>query len=84
MEGWSFFNLMRWYNNPEDPDNTDPYHTTDFDNAAILNSLIHKREMQREQTGFSAAEFNYSKHLRVPIPAPELQTNPNMKRNSAN
>lgn len=73
-EGWRFFNLMRWYNNPNDPDW-----------SSILNNLIHKNELQVEQTGLTGTvTFNYEKHLRVPIPSSELSTNPNMHGNSAN
>jgi hypothetical protein len=74
MEGWRFFNIMRWYNNPNDPDRT-----------AILNSLVDKHKVQIEQTGLTGAiPFNYEKHSILPIPASELQTNPNMKPNAAN
>lgn len=73
-EGWFFFNLMRWYNNPNDPDQ-----------SSILNNLIHKNELQVEQTGLTGTvTFNYEKYLRVPIPSSELSTNPNMHGNSAN
>jgi hypothetical protein len=74
MEGWRFFNLMRWYNNPNDPDKD-----------IILNSLINKHRVQVEQTGLTGAiPFDYNKHLRMPIPSSELSTNPNMHGNSAN
>ncbi|MDR3227476.1 MAG: RagB/SusD family nutrient uptake outer membrane protein [Prevotellaceae bacterium] len=74
MEGWRFFNMMRWYNNPNDPDRN-----------IILNSLVDKYKMQIEQTGLTGTvPFDYNRHLRMPIPAGELQTNPNMHGNSAN
>jgi hypothetical protein len=74
MEGWRFFNLMRWYNNPNDPDKN-----------IILNSLINKSKIQIEQTGLTGTiPFDYNRHLRLPIPTNELQTNPNMHGNSAN
>jgi hypothetical protein len=74
MEGWRFFNMMRWYNNPNDPDK-----------GSILNSLVDKHKVQIEQTGLTGAiPFNYDRHLRLPIPTGELQTNPNMNGNSAN
>lgn len=74
MEGWRFFNLMRWYNNPNDPD-----HTT------ILKCLVDKNKVQTEQTGSTGVlPFDYEKHFRVPIPSKELQNNPKMHGNSAN
>lgn len=73
-EGWRFFNIMRWYNNPNDPDA-----------ASILNNLINKNALQVEQTGLTGTiQFSYKKHLRVPIPSSELSTNTNMKGNDAN
>jgi hypothetical protein len=75
MEGWRFFNLMRWHNNPVDPDHS----------VIVGNSLGNKDKVQIAQTGLTgAAPFNYTKHLRLPIPTGELQTNPNMHGNSAN
>lgn len=73
-EGWRFFNLMRWYNNPNDPDQ-----------ASVLDNLKNKNNLQMEQTGLDGTqEFNYERHLRVPIPTTELSTNSNMHGNSAN
>lgn len=73
-EGWRFYNLMRWYNNPNDPDQ-----------ATILDNLKNKNALQVEQTTLTGTqEFNYSRHLRVPIPSTELTTNTNMHGNSAN
>ncbi|MDR1371752.1 MAG: RagB/SusD family nutrient uptake outer membrane protein [Dysgonamonadaceae bacterium] len=74
MEGWRFFNSMRWYNNPNDPDRD-----------AVLRSYVDKYKVQIEQTGLTGTvPFDYNKHLRLPIPTGELQTNPNMHGNSAN
>lgn len=74
MEGWRFFNLMRWYNNPNDPDN-----------STVLNCLVDKYKVQIEQTGMMGAQpFNYDKHSIVAIPSTELQNNPMMKGNKAN
>lgn len=74
LEGWRVFNLLRWYNNPNDPDQ-----------SIVLKSLESNPKIQVEQTGMTGAlPFNYSKHARVPIPAAELQNNPGMKGNSAN
>jgi hypothetical protein len=74
MEGWRFFNSMRWYNNSNDPDRD-----------IVLKSYVDKHKVQIEQTGLTGAiPFNYDKHLRLPIPTGELQTNPNMRGNSAN
>ena len=73
-EGWRFFNLMRWHNNTNDPDA-----------ANILDNLAKKKDIQIYQTGLTGTvPFNYSRHLRVPIPSQELTTNPNMSGNSAN
>ncbi len=73
-EGWRFFNMMRWYNNPNDPDS-----------AEMLYTLQNKNALQVVQTGLTGTTtFNYSKHLRLPIPSQELTTNPNMLPNSAN
>ena len=73
-EGWRFFNLMRWYNNPNDPDR-----------EHVLDNLKNKNALQVEQTGLTGTQtFDYSRHLRVPIPSTELSTNPNMHGNSAN
>lgn len=74
LEGWRFYNLMRWHNNPNDPDS-----------QTILNCLIDKYKVQIEQTGLTGAlPFNYDKNLRLPIPSKELQNNPYMIGNSAN
>ena len=73
-EGWRFFNLMRWYNNPNDPDQ-----------SIVLNNLKNKNALQVEQTNLTGTQvFDYSRHLRVPIPSTELSTNTNMHGNSAN
>ncbi len=73
-EGWRFFNLMRWYNNPNDPDQ-----------SIMLNNLKNKNALQVEQTNLTGTQtFDYSRHLRVPIPSTELSTNTNMHGNSAN
>ncbi len=73
-EGWRFFNMMRWYNNSNDPDA-----------ASALDNLVNKNAVQVAQTGLTGtATFNYSKNLRVPIPSSELSTNPNMSGNDAN
>ncbi len=73
-EGWKFFNMMRWYNNPNDPDA-----------SSVLDNLVNKNAIQVDQTGLTGTKaFNYSKNLRVPIPSSELTTNPKMKGNSAN
>jgi len=73
-EGWRFFNLMRWYNNPNDPDA-----------SSMLNNLVNKNALQVYQTGLTGtATFSYSKNLRYPIPSSELETNSNLKGNSAN
>jgi len=74
MEGWRFFNLMRWHNNPNDPDRT-----------TVLNCLTDKYKVQIEQTGMTGAQpFNYDKHSIIAIPSTELQNNPKMKGNKAN
>lgn len=73
-EGWRFYNLMRWHNNPNDPDAT-----------TILNTLVNKNAVQVAQTGLTGTiPFNYNRHLRLPIPSQELTTNPNMVGNAAN
>lgn len=73
-EGWRFFNLMRWYNNPNDPDQ-----------ETILDNLKNKNALQVEQTNLTGTQtFDYARHLRVPIPSTELSTNTNMHGNSAN
>ena len=73
-EGWRFFNLMRWYNNPNDPDQ-----------SIMLDNLKNKNALQVEQTNLTGTQvFDYSRHLRVPIPSTELSTNTNMHGNSAN
>lgn len=74
MEGWRFFNLMRWYNNPSDPDQ-----------SIVLNCLADKYKVQIEQTGLQGAlAFDYNKHSLIAIPSAELLNNPNMKGNKAN
>ncbi len=74
MEGWRFYNLMRWYNNPNDPDQ-----------PIILDCLKDKHKVQIAQTGLTGAlSFDYNKHSLVPIPSTELQNNPSMKGNKAN
>jgi hypothetical protein len=74
LEGWRFFNLLRWYNNPQDPDA-----------SSVLNNLVKKYEVQSMQMGVTGGvPFNYDKHRLVPIPTNELQTNPNMRGNAAN
>ncbi|GHV04397.1 glycan metabolism protein RagB [Bacteroidia bacterium] len=74
LEGWRFFNLMRWYNNPADPD-----HTT------VINGLVNKYKIQEHQTLLTGpVAFRYEKNHILPIPATELSVNPNMKPNSAN
>ena len=73
-EGWRFFNLMRWHNNPSDPDV-----------SLVLDNLKNKNALQVEQTGLTGTiPFTYQRHLRMPIPSSELSTNSNMKGNSAN
>lgn len=73
-EGWRFFNLMRWYNNPNDPDH-----------ESMLDNLKRKNDLQVAQTGLTGTQaFDYARHLRVPIPSTELSTNTNMHGNSAN
>lgn len=73
-EGWRFFNLMRWYNNPNDPDQ-----------SIVLDNLKNKNALQVEQTNLTGTQvFDYSRHLRLPIPSTELSTNTNMHGNSAN
>lgn len=73
-EGWRFFNLMRWYNNPNDPDQ-----------SIMLDNLKNKNALQVEQTNLTGTRvFDYSRHLRLPIPSTELSTNTNMHGNSAN
>lgn len=73
-EGWRFFNLMRWYNNPNDPDQ-----------SIMLDNLKNKNALQVEQTNLTGTQvFDYSRHLRLPIPSTELSTNTNMHGNSAN
>lgn len=74
VEGWRFFNLMRWYNNPNDPDQ-----------STVLNTLADKYKVQIEQTGMKGAlAFDYNKHSILAIPSTELQNNPSMKGNKAN
>ncbi|MDR1556545.1 MAG: RagB/SusD family nutrient uptake outer membrane protein [Tannerellaceae bacterium] len=74
LEGWRFFNLLRWYNNPNDPDA-----------SVILTNLAEKYKMQDEQIGTTVGvSFDYTRHRLAPIPANELQTNPAIKGNPAN
>jgi hypothetical protein len=74
LEGWRFFNLMRWYNNPNDPD-----HNT------VIDGLRNKYKIQAYQTNLTGpVEFRYEKNHILPIPSSELNVNPNMKPNSAN
>ena len=74
LEGWRFFNLMRWHNNTADPD-----HTT------VLDGLVNKYKVQEYQTSLTGpVPFNYEKHHLLPIPGRELDVNPNMHGNSAN
>jgi hypothetical protein len=74
LDGWRFYNLMRWHNNPNDPDA-----------STILVSLEKKYLVQIEQTELSGAiAFDYDKHKILPIPSRELSSNPNMKPNVAN
>ena len=52
---------------------------------AKIRNLAKKKDIQIYQTGLTGTvPFNYSRHLRVPIPSQELTTNPNMSGNSAN
>jgi hypothetical protein len=74
VEGWRFFNLLRWHNNPNDPDA-----------PGILNNLVNKHRMQALQMGITGGiAFDYTKHRLAPIPSNELQTNPAMRGNLAN
>lgn len=74
LEGWRFFNLMRWYNNPSDPD-----HET------ILDGLKKKYKIQEYQTNLAGSvEFKYEKNRMFPIPSRELEVNQNMHGNCAN
>ena len=73
-EGWRFFNLMRWYNNPNDQDA-----------SSMLDNLVNKNAIQVYQTGLTGTStFKYSKNLRYPIPSTELDRNSNLEGNSAN
>jgi hypothetical protein len=74
MEGWRFFNVMRWHNNPNDPDSDE-----------VLSPYINKYKTQQEQTSLTGTvPFDYNKHALLPIPSSELSNNPNLKPNSAN
>lgn len=74
LEGWRFFNLMRWHNNTADPDH-----------ATVLDGLVNKYKVQEYQTSLTGpVPFNYEKHHLLPIPGRELDVNPNMHGNSAN
>lgn len=74
LEGWRFFNLMRWYNNTADPD-----HST------VIDGLSKKYKIQEYQTSLTGpVPFNYEKNKVLPIPSKELEVNPNMHGNSAN
>ena len=44
-EGWRFFNLMRWYNNPNDPDQ-----------SIMLDNLKNKNALQVEQTNLTGTQ----------------------------
>ena len=74
LEGWRFFNLMRWHNNTADPDH-----------ATVIDGLKNKYKVQAFQTNLTGpVEFKYEKNRIFPIPSAELTVNPNMKPNSAN
>lgn len=74
LEGWRFFNLMRWYNNPSDPDRNQ-----------VLDGLVNKYKIQELQTSLTGpVPFNYEKNRVLPIPARELEVNPNLEGNCAN
>lgn len=74
LEGWRFFNLMRWYNNPADPDHEN-----------VIGGLVNKYKIQAYQTSLTGpVAFDYKKNHILPIPGNELDVNPNMKPNSAN
>lgn len=74
LEGWRFFNLMRWHNNTADPDQ-----------STVLNGLVNKYKVQEYQTSLAGpVPFNYERNRVLPIPSRELEVNPNMQGNSAN
>lgn len=74
LEGWRFFNLMRWHNNTADPDQ-----------STVLNGLVNKYKIQEYQTSLAGpVPFNYERNRVLPIPSRELEVNPNMQGNSAN
>lgn len=74
LEGWRFFNLMRWHNNTADPDHTN-----------VIDGLVNKYKVQEYQTSLTGpVPFNYEKNRILPIPSRELEVNPNMHGNSAN
>lgn len=74
MEGWRFFNLMRWHNNTADPDQ-----------STVLDGLVNKYKVQEYQTSLTGpVPFNYERNRVLPIPGRELDVNPNMHGNSAN
>ena len=51
----------------------------------MLDNLKNKNALQVEQTNLTGTQvFDYSRHLRLPIPSTELSTNTNMHGNSAN
>jgi len=67
-EGWHYFDLLRWYYNPNDPD------------ASIaLDPIINKFKAQGLPYSFDLTRDEY-----MPIPSLELQMNKNMHGNSAN
>ena len=54
-EGWRFFNLMRWYNDPNDPDQ-----------SIVLDHLKNKNALQVKTTNLTGTQvFDYSRHLRI-------------------
>jgi hypothetical protein len=67
-EGWHYFDLLRWYYNPNDPDA-----------STTLDVLINKGKAENNTFSFNLAKDEY-----LPIPATELQRNKNMHGNSAN
>lgn len=74
LEGWRFFNLMRWHNNTADPDR-----------ESVLDGLVNKYKIQEYQTALTGpVPFSYEKNHLLPIPSKELDVNPNIHGNSAN
>jgi hypothetical protein len=74
MEGWRFFNVMRWYNNPNDPDA-----------ASVIQAMVDKPKWVIAQSGLDVAmPFSYDKNRFLAVPNSELTVNPNMIGNSAN